>query len=123
MKTSRDQFEEWVKNNMHPSASNAILRIMWDCWQASRQCIEVNCEPQPNKQNPVAWRVGGFVTSDLKLATRRSEEDKILMEPLYRHPIITGIDENHYDPELEPGLYVAEIMTKGGAAIINGKFK
>lgn len=41
MKTSREQFEDWVKNNMHPSASNAILRIAWDCWQASRQCIEV----------------------------------------------------------------------------------
>lgn len=41
MKTSREQFEEWVKNNMHPSASNAILRIAWDCWQASRQCIEI----------------------------------------------------------------------------------
>lgn len=41
MKTSRQQFDEWVKNNMHPSASNAILRIAWDCWQASRQCIEV----------------------------------------------------------------------------------
>ena len=42
MKTSREQFEAWVKNNMHPSASNAILRIAWDCWQASRQCIEVD---------------------------------------------------------------------------------
>lgn len=41
MKTSRYQFEEWAKENMHPSASNAILRIAWDCWQASRQCIEV----------------------------------------------------------------------------------
>ena len=41
MKTSREQFEEWVKNNMHPSASNAIICIAWDCWQASRQCIEV----------------------------------------------------------------------------------
>lgn len=41
MKTSREQFEEWVKTNMHPSASNAILRIVWDCWQASRKCIEV----------------------------------------------------------------------------------
>ena len=42
MKTSREQFDEWVKNNMHPSASNAIIRIAWDCWQASRQCIEVD---------------------------------------------------------------------------------
>ena len=41
MKTSREQFEVWVKNNMHPSASNEIIRIAWDCWQASRQCIEV----------------------------------------------------------------------------------
>lgn len=41
MEASREQFEAWVKNNMHPSASNAILRIAWDCWQASRQCIEV----------------------------------------------------------------------------------
>ena len=41
MKTSREQFDEWVKNNMHPSASNATLRITWGCWQASRQCIEV----------------------------------------------------------------------------------
>ena len=41
MKTSREQFEVWVKNNMHPSASNAMLRIAWDCWQASRQCIVV----------------------------------------------------------------------------------
>ena len=41
MKTSREQFDVWVKSNMHPSASNAIIRIAWDCWQASRQCIEV----------------------------------------------------------------------------------
>lgn len=71
---------------------------------------------------PVAWSVGGIATHDKKWATRRGEEDNLLMEPLYRHPIITGIDENHYDPELEPGLYVAEIMTKGGAAIINGYY-
>ena len=44
MKTSREQFEEWVKNNMHPSASNEILRITWGCWQASRQCIEVGLD-------------------------------------------------------------------------------
>lgn len=71
---------------------------------------------------PVAWIVGGIATHDKKWAVRRSEEDNLLMEPLYMHPIITGIDENHYDPELEPGLYVAEIMTKGGAAIINGYY-
>lgn len=71
---------------------------------------------------PVAWIVGGIATNDKKWAVRRSEEDNLLMEPLYIHPIITGIDENHYDPELEPGLYVAEIMTNGGAAIINGYY-
>lgn len=71
---------------------------------------------------PVAWSVGGIATHDKKWAERRSEEDNLLMEPLYKHPIVTGIDENHYDPELEPGLYVAEIMTKGGAAIINGYY-
>lgn len=32
----------------------------------------------------------------------------------------TGINENHYDPDLEPGLYTTEIKTKGGSAIING---
>lgn len=74
-------------------------------------------------QRPVAWRVGGFVSSDFKWVERRSEEDNLLIEPLYLHPIITGIDEDHYNPELEPGLYVAEIVTKGGAAIINGRFK
>lgn len=125
MKTSREQFEEWFWKFVRTEGNDSLSLhdAMHETWQASRQCIEVNCEPQQNKQNPVAWRVGGFVTSDLKWATRRSEEDNLLMEPLYRHPIITGIDENHYDPELEPGLYVAEIMTKGGAAIINGKFK
>ncbi|BEM22081.1 hypothetical protein SME04J_04470 [Serratia marcescens] len=71
---------------------------------------------------PVAWTVGGFSTHDKKWAERRSEEDNLLLEPLYRHPVITGIDKNHYDPELEPGLYVAEIMTKGGAAVINGYY-
>ena len=76
-----------------------------------------------NEQKPVAWRVGGYVTADLKWAERRSNEDNLLLEPLYLHPVITGIDENHYDPELEPGLYIAEIITKGGAAVINGKFK
>lgn len=76
-----------------------------------------------NEQKPVAWRVGGFVKDDFKWAERRSNEDNLLLEPLYLHPVITGIDENHYDPELEPGLYIAEIVSKGGAAIINGKFK
>lgn len=71
---------------------------------------------------PVAWTVGGFSTHDKKWAERRSAEDNLLLEPLYRHPVVTGIDENHYDPELEPGLYVAEIMTKGGAAVINGYY-
>ncbi|WP_192938070.1 hypothetical protein [Rahnella sikkimica] len=71
---------------------------------------------------PAAWNVGGWLTFDKKFAESRSNEDNLLLEPLYRHPIITGIDENHYDPELEPGLYVAEIMTKGGAACINGRF-
>ncbi|HEJ8040242.1 TPA: hypothetical protein SMI51_000160 [Serratia marcescens] len=80
----------------------------------ARECL-ANREAQP-----VAWTVGGFATHDKKWAERRSAEDNLLLEPLYRHPVVTGIDENHYDPELEPGLYVAEIMTKGGAAVING---
>ncbi|EPF7464946.1 hypothetical protein ACSTTR_002937 [Serratia marcescens] len=71
---------------------------------------------------PVAWTVGGFASHDKKWAERRSAEENLLLEPLYRHPVVTGIDENHYDPELEPGLYVAEIMTKGGAAVINGYY-
>lgn len=41
MTSSREQFEEWVKGNLHPSASNAVIRIAWSAWQASRQCIEV----------------------------------------------------------------------------------
>lgn len=73
-------------------------------------------------QVPAAWSVGGLLTFHKNLAESRGSEDNLLIEPLYRHPIITGIDENHYDPELEPGLYVAEIMTKGGAACINGRF-
>ncbi|HEI8668426.1 TPA: DUF551 domain-containing protein [Serratia marcescens] len=71
---------------------------------------------------PVAWTVGGFASHDKKWAERRSAEENLLLEPLYRHPVVTGIDENHYDPDLEPGLYVAEIMTKGGAAVINGYY-
>lgn len=71
---------------------------------------------------PIAWRVGGYLSSDKKWAEKASAEENYLLEPLYDHPLITGIDENHYNPELEPGLYVAEIMTKGGAACINGRF-
>jgi|GEM_PF-2243763 len=71
---------------------------------------------------PTAWRVGGYLSNDKKWAERASEEENYLLEPLYDHPLITGIDQDHYDPELEPGLYLAEIMTKGGAACINGKF-
>lgn len=41
MTSSREKFEEWVKDNLHPSASNAVIRIAWSAWQASRQCIEV----------------------------------------------------------------------------------
>lgn len=74
------------------------------------------------EQEPVAWMVDGWVSNDKKWAERRSVEDNLLLETLYCHPIITGIDENHYNPELEPGIYVAEIMTKGGAAIINGYY-
>ncbi|EMG3683470.1 hypothetical protein V4251_000818 [Serratia marcescens] len=117
--TERQQFEEWFNEEMvlHISASNeTVVRLMWKAWQASRELL-ANREAQP-----VAWTVGGFATHDKKWAERRSAEDNLLLEPLYRHPVVTGIDENHYDPELEPGLYVAEIMTKGGAAVINGYY-
>lgn len=51
MKTSREQFEEWVRENLHPSASNAIMRIAWGCWKASRQRIEI--EPPELLTTPV----------------------------------------------------------------------
>lgn len=90
----------------------------------TKHCEKAEAELAEMKrdQAPVAWSVGGWLTFDKKFAECRSNEGNLLLEPLYRHPIITGIDENHYDPELEPGLYVAEIMTKGGAACINGRF-
>lgn len=98
---------------MHHTFVDTILTALHD----------VTAELLANREaQPVAWTVGGFATHDKKWAERRSEEDNLLLEPLYRHPVITGIDENHYDPELEPGLYVAEIMTKGGAAVINGYY-
>ncbi|HID9277958.1 TPA: hypothetical protein ACXIZC_000484 [Serratia marcescens] len=96
---------------------NMICKCSDDEYQTMARELLANREAQP-----VAWTVGGFATHDKKWAERRSAEDNLLLEPLYRHPVVTGIDENHYDPELEPGLYVAEIMTKGGAAVINGYY-
>lgn len=38
------------------------------------------------EQQAVAWMVGGWATHDKKWAVRRSEEDNLLLEPLYLHP-------------------------------------
>lgn len=85
-----------------------------------RQAIDIALAAKQAK--PTAWRVGGYLSNNKEWAEKASAEENYLLEPLYNHPLITGIDENHCEPELEPGLYVAEIMTKGGAACINGKF-
>lgn len=62
MKTSREQFEEWVKTTdsdmeryktgIHKGDfKNPVMRKMWLAWQASRQCIEV--EPPELLTTPV----------------------------------------------------------------------
>lgn len=95
----------------------------WVAWKREAERLQKIIDDAANREaQPVAWTVGGFASHDKKWAERRSAEENLLLEPLYRHPVVTGIDENHYDPELEPGLYVAEIMTKGGAAVINGYY-
>lgn len=38
--TSREQFEDFVRENLHPGASNAVIRLCWHAWQASRAAIE-----------------------------------------------------------------------------------
>lgn len=40
--TSREQFDEFVRENLHPGASNAVIRLCWSAWQASRSSIELN---------------------------------------------------------------------------------
>lgn len=49
MTSSREQFDKWVKESMHPSVSHTMVSICWDAWQASRQCIEVDLNPIPEK--------------------------------------------------------------------------
>lgn len=39
--TSREQFDEFVRENLHPGASNAVIRLCWSAWQASRAAIEI----------------------------------------------------------------------------------
>lgn len=45
MKTSREQFEEWVNLNVLV-INKRTLSLYWEVWQASRQCIEVEL-PEP----------------------------------------------------------------------------
>lgn len=118
--TERQQFEQWWHEEYcHLEGSSEAAFVKHVAWEAMLKARELLAN---RGAQPVAWTVGGFATHDKKWAERRSAEDNLLLEPLYRHPVVTGIDENHYDPELEPGLYVAEIMTKGGAAVINGYY-
>ena len=39
--TSREQFDDFVRENLHPGASNAVIRLCWMAWQASRQAVEI----------------------------------------------------------------------------------
>jgi hypothetical protein len=107
-------YEKWF--------SESDVKDLRERAEAAEAALSAANEKLKGERVPVAWSVGGWLTFDKKFAESRSNEDNLQLEPLYRHPIITGIDENHYDPGLEPGLYVAEIMTKGGAACINGRF-
>ena len=43
--TSREQFDEFVRENLHPGASNAVIRLCWSAWQASRAAIEIDIPP------------------------------------------------------------------------------
>lgn len=43
--TSREQFEDFVRENLHPGASNAVIRLCWHAWQASRAAIEIEIPP------------------------------------------------------------------------------
>lgn len=42
--TSREQFEDFVRENLHPGASNAVIRLCWQAWQASRAAIEIEAQ-------------------------------------------------------------------------------
>lgn len=108
--------EESLKKMIFLEGSGCVV------YQANEVAALARIALAAKQAKPVAWRVGGYLSNDKKWAEKASAEENYLLEPLYEHPLITGIDENHYDPELEPGLYVAEIMTKGGAACINGRF-
>lgn len=43
--TSREQFDDFVRKNLHPGASNAVIRLCWLAWQASREAIEIEIPP------------------------------------------------------------------------------
>lgn len=47
--TSREQFDDFVRENLHPGASNAVIRLCWRAWQASREAIEIEL---PEHQDP-----------------------------------------------------------------------
>lgn len=50
--TSREQFEDFVRENLHPGASNAVIRLCWHAWQASRSAIEVEL---PSKRWDISY--------------------------------------------------------------------
>lgn len=39
--TSREQFDDFVRESLHPGVSNAVIRLCWGAWQASRAAIEI----------------------------------------------------------------------------------
>lgn len=67
MTSSREQFEYWAKQHgpqpmLHKANggmnySDSFIDIAWIAWQASRQCIEVDLNPIPEKAIAVC---GGY---------------------------------------------------------------
>lgn len=53
--TSREQFEDFVRENLHPGASNAVIRLCWKAWQASREAIEIELPSIEDKKWYSSW--------------------------------------------------------------------
>lgn len=59
--TSREQFDDFVRENLHPGASNAVIRLCWSAWQASREAIEITLpEVYGEKYTPSSCTMDGF---------------------------------------------------------------
>lgn len=59
--TSREQFDDFVRENLHPGASNAVIRLCWHAWEASRAAIEVELPGiYGEKYTPSSVTMDGF---------------------------------------------------------------